>query len=112
MVLACTTSAQLDISKLHRTWKSWNRAATQETIAVKTRLQKAARKLSHGWDSLSSSEQVVIAKEIWALRNQIDLLSWIGSDDAAKHLGMDIRSVRLLADGLKVAVQRIRAHRI
>lgn len=103
MILAGTASAQPDMSKLQKTWESWNRTANQEANSVKLRVQKTARKLANGWDALSKSEQVVIAKEVWALRKHIDLISWLGSDEASKFFGGDVRAVRVLMDGLKVA---------
>jgi len=103
MILASAAMAQPDLSHLQRSWNNWTRKADAEAKSVKHRLQASARRLERGWNALEKSEQVRLAKELWSLRQHINLLALLGSDDAFKMFGLDSSAIRALQAALKFA---------
>ncbi|CAN1553936.1 hypothetical protein MCEMSE15_02308 [Fimbriimonadaceae bacterium] len=103
MMLASSAFAQPDLSQIQRSWKNWSRQANAEAKSVRIRLQASARRLERGWDALEKSEQVRLAKELWALRQHINMLALLGSDETSKMFGLDTTAIRTLQSALKFA---------
>ena len=103
LVLSSAAFAQPELSQIQRSWNNWTRKANSEAKSVRVRLQASARRLERGWDALERSEQVRLAKDLWALRQHINLLALLGSDEASKMFGVDTTAIKTLQSALKFA---------
>jgi hypothetical protein len=62
---------------------------------IANRLKRVSDQVQHGWRQLRVEEQTNLARQIWELRAQIDLLAWLGTENASKTLGIDLRLLKI-----------------
>jgi hypothetical protein len=71
-------------------------------------LVRLARDLQHGWHALTESDQVRLARELWALRHHIRVLDYLQSAEAWERLGLRREQIVALRAGLRIAEAQYR----
>jgi len=47
-----------------------------------------------GWNQFAPEEQLRLARQIWDLRGQLDVMSWLGSQEFVKQFGVSAKFLR------------------